>query len=80
MLDINDSGSTSSDLINPTDDDITVTDINALTASQPRLPTPTLFDGKSPSFQEWASELRTFLDINGFQYIPQTDIIKRQWF
>ena len=49
-------------------------DINMLAVSQPRLPTPTPFDGSSPPFQEWASELRTFLDINGFQYINQMDI------
>ena len=53
-------------------------DINMLAVSQPRLPTPTPFDGTSPPFQEWASELRTFLDINGFQYILQMDIAFRE--
>ena len=45
---------------------------------QPRLPTPTPFDGPSQSFHEWASELHTFLDINGFQHIPQTDVAFRE--
>ena len=29
-------------------------------------------------FKNWASELRTFLDINGFQYIAQMDIAFRE--
>ena len=69
MLDISDTESTSSELITLTEANIMSADINMLAVSQPRLPTPTPFDGSSPPFQEWASELRTFLDINGFQYI-----------
>ena len=69
MPDINDTESTSSGLITLDEANIMSFDINMLAVSQPRLPTPTPFDGSSPPFQEWASELRTFLDINGFQYI-----------
>ena len=75
--DIIDIVSTSSGLITHDEADIKSNDINMLAVSQPRLPTPTPFDGTSPPFQEWASELRTFLDINGFQYIAQMDIAFR---
>ena len=78
MSDINDTESTSSGLITLHEANIMPSDINMLAVSQPRLPTPTPFDGSSPPFQEWASELRTFLDINGFQYIPQMDIAFRE--
>ena len=78
MCDINDIESTSSELITLTEANIMSPDINMFAAFQPRLPTPTPFDGSSPPFQEWASELRTFLDINGFQYIPQMDIAFRE--
>ena len=54
------------------------TDINTLTVSQPRLPKPTPCDGSLRPFREWASELRPFLDINGFQYIPQMDVAFRE--
>ena len=64
MPDINDTESTSSGLITQDEANIMSSDINMLAVSQPRLPTPTPFDGSSPPFQEWASELRTFLDIN----------------
>ena len=69
MSDISDTESTSSDLITLAEANIMSSDINMLAVSQPRLPTPTPFDVSSPPFQEWASELRTFLDINGFQYL-----------
>ena len=36
---------------------------------QPRLPTPTIFDGTSPIFPEWARELRAYLNISQFKYI-----------
>ena len=78
MPDINDTESTSSRLITQDEANIMSSDINMLAVSQPRLPTPTPFDGSSPPFQEWASELRTFLDINGFQYIPQMDSAFRE--
>ena len=74
MFDITDTESTSSGLITLIEANIMSVDINMFTVSQPRLPTPTPFDGSSPPFQEWASELRTFLDINGFQYIIQMDV------
>ena len=78
MPDIIDTDSTSSGLITLDEANIMSTDINMLAVSQPRLPTPTPFDGSSPPFQEWASELRTSLDINGFQYIPQMDVAFRE--
>ena len=78
MPDFIDTDSTSSGLITLDEANIMSTDINMLAVSQPRLPTPTPFDGSSPPFREWASELRTFLDINGFQYIAQMDIAFRE--
>ena len=78
MFDISARESTSSKLITLSEANIMSADINMLTVSQPRLPTPTPFDGSSPPFQEWASELRTFLDINGFQYIIQMDTFFRE--
>ena len=78
MPDIIDTDLTSSGLITLDEANIMSTDINMLAVSQPRLPTPTPFDGSSPPFQEWASELRTFLDINGFQYITQMDVAFRE--
>ena len=78
MSDISDTESTSSELITLTEANIMSSDINMLAVSQSRLPTPTPFDGSSPPFQEWASELRTFLDINGFQHIAQMDIAFRE--
>ena len=56
MPDINDTDSTSSGLIALDEANIMSTDINMLAISQPRLPTPTPFDGSSPPLQEWASE------------------------
>ena len=78
MPDIIDTDSTSSGLIALDEANIMSIDINMLAVSRPRLPTPTPFDGSSPPFQEWASELRTVLDINGFQYIAQMDIAFRE--
>ena len=78
MPDIIDIDSTSSGLITLDEANIMSTDINMLAVFQPRLPTPTPFDGSSPPLQEWASELRTFLDINGFQDIAQMDIAFRE--
>ena len=78
MSDTRDIGSTSSDLTNPSGENIVFTDINMLIVSQPRLPTPTQFDGSSPPFHKWASQLRTFLGINGFQYSPQMDVAFRE--
>ena len=40
---------------------------------QPRLPTPTVFDGTSPTFPEWARELRACLNISHFEYINLFD-------
>ena len=40
-----------------------------LNLPQPRLPTPTVFDGTSPTFPEWARELRAYLSISQFEYI-----------
>ena len=78
MPDISDTESTSPGLITLDEANIMSSDINMLAVSQPRLPTPTPFDGSSSPFQEWASELRTFLDINGFQDIAQMDIAFRE--
>ena len=43
-----------------------------LNLPQPRLPTPTVFDGTSPTFPEWVCELRTYLSqleyINLFDF------------
>ena len=35
-----------------------------LNLSQPRLPTPTVFGGTTPTFPEWGCELRTCLNIS----------------
>ena len=40
---------------------------------QPRFPTPTVFDGTSPTFPEWARELRAYLNISQFEYINLFD-------
>ena len=40
---------------------------------QPRLPTPTVFDGTSPTFPEWAHEVRTYLNISQFEYMSLFD-------
>ena len=44
-----------------------------LNIPQPRLPTPTVFDGTSPTFPEWARELRAYLNISQFEYINLFD-------
>ena len=44
-----------------------------LNLPQPRLPTPTVFDGTSPTFPEWARELRAYLNISQFEYINLFD-------
>ena len=46
--------------------------INMLHHGQAKLPMPTPYDGTS-NFMEWARELRTFLLISNFEYIPQLD-------
>ena len=43
-----------------------------LNLPQPRLPTP-VFDGTSPTFPEWARELRAYLNISQFEYINLFD-------
>ena len=40
-----------------------------LNLPQPRLPTPTVFDGTSPTFPEWARELWAYLNISQFEQI-----------
>ena len=44
-----------------------------LNLPQPRLPTPTVFDGTTPTFPEWARELRAYLKISQFEYINLLD-------
>ena len=44
-----------------------------LNLPQPRLPTPTVFDGTTPTFPEWAGELRAYLNISQFEYINLLD-------
>ena len=44
-----------------------------LNLPQPRLPTPTVFDGTSPTFPEWPRELRAYLNISQFEYINLFD-------
>ena len=44
-----------------------------LNLPQPRLPTPTVFDGTPPTFPEWARELRACLNISQFEYINLFD-------
>ena len=44
-----------------------------LNLPQPRLPTPTVFDGTSPTFPEWVRELRAYLNISKFEYINLFD-------
>ena len=44
-----------------------------LNLPQSRLPTPTVFDGPSPTFPEWARELRAYLNISQFEYINLFD-------
>ena len=41
---------------------------------QPRLPTPTVFDGTTPTFPEWACELRAYLNISQFEHIDLLDL------
>ena len=43
-----------------------------LNLPQPRLPTP-VFDGTSPTFPEWARELRAYLNSSQFEYINLFD-------
>ena len=40
---------------------------------QGRLPQPTVFDGTTPSFQEWIQETRNFLSINDYEFVRQMD-------
>ena len=43
-----------------------------LNLPQPRLPTPTVFDGTTtPTFPEWARELRARLNISQFEHIDR---------
>ena len=44
-----------------------------LNLAQPRLPTPTVFDGTTPTFPEWARELRACLNISQFEHIDLLD-------
>ena len=46
---------------------------HATCSTQPRLPTPTVFDGTSPTFPEWVRELRAYLNISQFEYINLFD-------
>ena len=80
MFDLSDTESTSSGLITLTEANIMSTDINMLTVSQPRLPHQHhLMDHLHHSRNGHQScALRTFLDINGFQYINQMDIAFRE--
>ena len=45
-----------------------------LNLPQPQLPTPTGFDGTTPTFPEWAHELRAYLNINQFEYFNLLDL------
>ena len=49
-----------------------------LNLPQPRLPTPTVFDGTSPTFPEWARELRAYLNISQFEHINLFDFALRR--
>ena len=40
---------------------------------QPRLPTPTVFDGTTPTFPEWARDSRAYLNISQFEHIGFLD-------
>ena len=44
-----------------------------LNLSQPLLPTPTVFDGITPTFPEWACELQAYLNISQFEHIVHLD-------
>ena len=44
-----------------------------LNLPQPCLPTPTVFDGATPTFPEWAHELRTYLKISQSEHIDLLD-------
>ena len=44
-----------------------------LNLPQPRPPTPTFFDGTTPTFPEWARELRAYLSISQFEHIDLLD-------
>ena len=44
-----------------------------LNLPQPRLPTPTVVDGTTPTFPEWARELRAYLNINQLEHIDLLD-------
>ena len=44
-----------------------------LNLPQPRLPTPTVFDGTTPTFPEWAHELRAYLNISQLEHIDLLD-------
>ena len=44
-----------------------------LNFAQPRHPAPTVIDGTSPTFPEWARELRAYINISQFEYINLFD-------
>ena len=44
-----------------------------LNLPEPRLRTPTVFDGTTPTFPQWARELRAYLNIIQFEYINLLD-------
>ena len=44
-----------------------------LNLPHPRLPTPTVFEWITPTFTEWARELRTYLNISQFEHIDLLD-------
>ena len=44
-----------------------------LNLPQTRLPTPTVFDGSTPTIPEWARELRAYLNISQFEHIDLLD-------
>ena len=44
-----------------------------LNLPQPRIPTPTVFGGTTPTSPEWVRELRAYLNISQFEYINLLD-------
>ena len=44
-----------------------------LNLPQPRRPTPTVFDGTTPTFPDWARELRAYLNVSQFEHIDLLD-------
>ena len=43
------------------------------TIPQPRLLTPTVFDCTTPTFPDWARELRAYLNVSQFEHLELLD-------